>query len=270
MKVRTLSVLIGFLLLCSSASSNPTGNRLPLFPPFNSSSSSVRRLHTSLSTLLPILPLLSPPPNHTLLVTLATSSFKHLLLNWICFLRHKARWDSADDLLKLLVVTSDKALAEELSDQGVVVWLLKGVNFTAVTEVDEIDEDLILQELKDDLFFNLRLLELLLPATPPSDTQLPLMHSWGTLHYQSLMLERTLVMSVLVTALADAQTVEVEDRVESEREWEERKMAHDWSTGPIFPEPFVGVKGVLLVDNDAVWFVFFVLQPRASSTLSSG
>jgi hypothetical protein len=81
------------------------------------------------------------------------------------------------------------------------------------------------------------------------------MLEWGSLHYQSLMLERSLVMSILVSALADAQRSTPEARETKAREWEARVDAHNWEKEPpISPEDeFVGVKGVLLVDNDAVW-----------------
>ncbi|GAA5842698.1 hypothetical protein JCM3766R1_005756 [Sporobolomyces carnicolor] len=256
-----------------------------LFPPAPSSHSTLPTLHTSLSTLLPILPHLSPPPEHTLLVTLATPAFKPLLFNWICFLRYRAKWgaipthnehgdantfeDPYASTPKLLVVTSDEALARELSELGVVTWWLKGIDWDEVERVAglDVEEDGPVAEiamakveemLQDDLFTNLRLLELLLPSQSSTANQSERLTSslipWGTLHYQSLMLERTAVMSVLVGALVQTQAIDKEFKQQEERYWREKIMAHDWENDePLELPQFVGVKGVLLVDNDAVW-----------------
>ncbi|GAA5932413.1 hypothetical protein JCM1841_001379 [Sporobolomyces salmonicolor] len=274
-------------LVTQAATSSDTTNAThpPLFPPpSSSSSSSLPTLHTSLSTLLPILPHLSPPPEHTLLVTLATSAFKPLLYNWLCFLRYRAKWGAPPthnehgepvteqlrygDTPKVLVVTSDEALARELSDEGVVTWWLKGVDWEQVESVELGEEDgadgredavkEVEQMLQDDLFTNLRLLDLLLPPEPASKDDAERLTSrllpWGTLHYQSLMLERTAVMSALVGALAESQSVDVEYRKAQDRYWRERILAHDWENDEPFELPkFAGVKGVLLVDNDAIW-----------------
>ncbi|KAM0786099.1 hypothetical protein ACM66B_006910 [Microbotryomycetes sp. NB124-2] len=250
---------------------------VPLFTPrhSNTSSSSVRRLHTSLATLLPILPLLAPPPSHTLLVTLATPAFKPLLFNWLCFLRHKAHWGRQHDnnaeheLQKVLIVTSDQGLARELSEdaRGLVVWWLKGVDpHDLEAHVDSLktrstraqdqnsDETTTTTDalLELDLFKTLRTLDLLLPPDPPDEASAQgttqSMLEWGSLHYQSLMLERTLVMSTLVGALTESQAVDRSDRLEAERD--------RWDTLERGQEPakeVEGVRGVLLVDNDAVW-----------------
>ena len=233
----------------------------PLFPARNGSS--LQFLHTSFATLLPILPRLAPAPTHTLLVTLATPAFKPLLFNWICWLRYKARWgaqhDDADaDVLKLLVFTSDEGLARELSEQGVVVWWLRGIDLDATNAVPD-DASLLLH----DLFLNLRLADLLLPSATPDDANpRQNMLKWGTLHYQSLMLERTLVLATLVGSLAENQRVEAEDRLREEQDWRRRVLAHDWESSRLEKEPFVGVKGVLVVDNDAVWSVSRISRSR--------
>ncbi|GAA5917013.1 hypothetical protein JCM5296_000114 [Sporobolomyces johnsonii] len=273
-------------LIAQAAASTDTTNAThpPLFTPPSSSSSSLPTLHTSLSTLLPILPHLSPPPEHTLLVTLATSAFKPLLYNWLCFLRYRAKWgvppthnehgepvtdqQRYGDTPKVLVVTSDEALARELSDEGVVTWWLQGVDWEQVVSVELGEDDdaegredavkAVEQMLRDDLFVNLRLLDLLLPPEPASTDDAERLTSrllpWGTLHYQSLMLERTAVMSALVGALVESQSADVEYRKEQDRYWRERVLAHDWeSDEPLELPKFAGVKGVLLVDNDAVW-----------------
>lgn len=209
----------------------------------------IQLLHTSLSTLLPVLPILAPAPSHTLLLTLATSGFKPLLYNWMCWLRYRAKWGEdetetiREGIPKFLVVTSDEALAHELVDHGIVVWWLRPGNETEAAG-------------ENDLFTSLRALDLLLsPASEQKHDPRQQMIPWGSLHYQSLMLERTLVMSVLVGALAEAQKVAVADRRREAIGWRKRVLAHDWSESRIYPEPFVGVKGVLVVDNDAVWYV---------------
>lgn len=288
--MRWLSPLLPLLILCSTTWASTTNStQYPLFPSSSPEANEppLQLLHTSLSTLLPILPALSPPPSHTLLVTLATPAFKPLLFNWICFLRHKAHWgegespnqdDSpeeaehrrrqlkgpAKDLIKLLVVTSDEQLARELTDEhGVVVWWLKGVDWDqeerrakeagdGKQEDDVSNQARIERILTDDLFTSLRSMDLLLPPHPPSKQQQGMLE-WGSLHYQSLMLERTLVMTALTGALVESQKVEREDREREEAEWKARVLAHDWEESRLMREPFVGVKGVLLVDNDAVW-----------------
>ncbi|KAK4704295.1 hypothetical protein P7C70_g1914, partial [Phenoliferia sp. Uapishka_3] len=247
---------------------------LPLLPPIDLT---FPTLHTSLATLLPILPLLSPGPSHTLVVTFATPAFKTLLFNWLCFFRHRARWADppldasiprargiAGDVAKFLVVTSDEGLAEELSQMGIVVWWLKAANMDDLEEgedesegerTDE-EEARMWVEWRDDIFLNLRLMDLLLPPEAKDPDDKPLRKDyivWGSLQYQSLMLERSLVMSALVGAIVESQKIEVEDRKEQEADWQRAADAHDWETGPLVKEEFTGVKGVLVVDNDAVW-----------------
>jgi hypothetical protein len=230
-------------------------------------------------------------------VTLATPAFKPLLYNWLCFLRYKAKWGNTpstslwddnddarppklqvhEDVPKVLIVTSDEAFARELSEAGFVVWWLTTVNWAKEeeraeasgegeeNELPEEDVKRIERMLQDDLFVNLRLLDLLLP--PNEDGKLSSMLPWGTLHYQSLMLERTLVMSALVGTLVESQRVETEDRKREEKDWWDRVMAHDWEESRLEQDEFVGVKGVLLVDNDAVWCVKFMCT-RAELTLA--
>ncbi|GAA5877988.1 hypothetical protein JCM16303_002805 [Sporobolomyces ruberrimus] len=275
-----LLVTVGNALTTSTNATHPL-----LFPPASSSQSTLPTLHTSLSTLLPILPDLSPPPEHTLLVTLATPAFKPLLFNWICFLRYRAKWgatpqynehgdpntfeDPYEATPKLLVITSDEGLARELSELGVVTWWLKGIDWdeverTAGLDVEEDGEGAeiamakVEQMLQDDLFTNLRLLELLLPAENNDTSESQRLKSdlipWGTLHYQSLMLERTAVMSALVGALVESQMLDKDYKQEEDRYWRDKIMAHDWENEePLELPEFVGVRGVLLVDNDAVW-----------------
>ncbi|GAA5960882.1 hypothetical protein JCM3765_007523 [Sporobolomyces pararoseus] len=279
------SILLLLIHVVQSFATASNATHPLLFPPASSSQSTLPTLHTSLSTLLPILPHLSPPPEHTLLVTLATPAFKPLLFNWICFLRYRAKWgatpthnehgdentfeDPFDATPKLLVITSDGGLAKELSELGVVTWWLKGIDWDEVERVAGIDVEeeghtaeaamaKVEQMLQDDLFTNLRLLELLLPSEPASNDQSERLTSslipWGTLHYQSLMLERTAVMSALVGALVESQMMDKEFKQEEERYWRQKIMAHDWENeDPLELPQFVGVKGVLLVDNDAVW-----------------
>ncbi|GAA5978661.1 hypothetical protein JCM11641_002804 [Rhodosporidiobolus odoratus] len=294
-----LSLLHGTALVITLPGYSNSTTR-PLFsPPPISTSSALPFLHTSLSSLLPILPNLSRPPSHTLLVTLATPAFKPLLYNWLCFLRYRARWGEPashtehgeparekteeektgwEDVPKLLVITSDERLARELSEEGVVVWWLRGVDWDAVEQAeDEGDQDALAEldrQLQDDLFTNLRLLDLLLPPKPSSalserltDSMLP----WGTLHYQSLMLERTLAMSALVAALVESQKSDPRWRKEMDDDWRRRILEHDWENEELLELPeYVGVKGVLLVDNDAVWlssptpFLSHYYRPTAS------
>lgn len=227
------------------------GHAAPLF-----NASEPARLHTSLATLLPMLPLLAPPPSHTLVVTLATAAFKPLLLNWMCSLKFQAKWGAPSDAPPFLVVTSEEALARELSAHGVVVWWLRGADLDADERED--GDDLLLH----DEYRNLRLLGLLLAPGSAADDPRQEMLRWGSLHYQSLMLERSLVLSSLVGALAASQTVDVDYRKQQERKWMARAMAHDWSESILEREPWVGVKGVLVVDNDAVWYA---VASRSSS-----
>lgn len=255
---------------------------LTLPPTFNTTTNStvnqtrfpLQTLHTSLYTLLPILPFLSPPPHHTLLTTLATSAHKPLLLNWLCFLKHKAHWGAlppsypADgparahaSVPKVLVITGDEFLARDLSDQGVVVWWVKGIDFSDELE-DEAEEDRLI---RDDAFLNVRLLELLLPGgeqvgwqgggSEPRAMREEVMEP-GSLWFESLMLERTLAVGALVGGLVESQKVEPEERRKEEAAWERTLAEHDWEDPDEEPptrEPFVGVKGVLLADVDAVW-----------------
>ncbi|SCV73158.1 BQ2448_7083 [Microbotryum intermedium] len=305
MRLHSLPVsLIALLQLCigaSCSSSSETSNTThpPLFVPPNLR---LKTYHTSLSTLLPILPILAPPPTHTLLVTLATSAFKPLLYNYLCFLRYRAEWGTTspsheqssgnetdptdrwsyirrkqlyEDTQKILIVTSDQALAEELSEFGIVVWYLDAIDWDSREAHQYLDGTLEDEKLKneferlirDDPFATVRMMDLLLPPTrsessssatrQPRTTSKGLgakMLEWGSLHYQSLMLERTLVMSTLVGALVEAQQVDTRWRLEQERWWEEKWESHDWNNEPpLIKEPFVGVKGILLADNDAVW-----------------
>ena len=292
MRIAGLALAAVHLVGAASALAGSSSGR-PLFPWSSSSSSrprandSLPTLHTSLASLLPVLPHLAPPPEHTLLVTLATPAFKPLLYNWLCFLRDKAKWGAFPshnhhgepyepsrrvaqhaDVPKVLVVTSDEHLARELSDHGVVTWWVRGTDWEAVDLADELDDDdpdkdamLAYAErtLEDDLFSNLRLLDLLLPAEPPADAaaNLPTAAAipWGTLRYQSLMLERTAVMSALVGALAKSQRSDPEWRRAQDAAWHEKVLAHDWESGLLPVPDFEGIKGVLLVDNDAVWCV---------------
>ena len=136
-----IRLLIGFTLFnVVLAEEMPANHKFPLFSDRSTNYSNVTQpikfLHTSLSTLLPMLPILSPAPEHTLLLTLATPAFKPLLYNWICYLKYKAKWGQAanledNGLLKLLVVTSDEEFAKELSEKKVVVWWLRGINLNS-------------------------------------------------------------------------------------------------------------------------------------------
>lgn len=175
------------------------------------------------------------------------------------------QWDNAArGVLKVLVVTSDESLARELTESyGVVVWWLRGVDWDEEerrakdgeedTEDDTASQSRIHRLLQDDVFTTLRSMDLLLPPHPPLNKPQGMLE-WGSLHYQSLMLERTLVMTALTGALVESQKVEKEQREKEEAEWRERVMQHDWEESRLVREPFVGVKGVLLVDNDAVWY----------------
>lgn len=250
--------LLSLLLLPSSSATTSNTTHYPLFSPHTSS---LQTLHTSLASLLPILPLLAPPPSHTLVLTTATPAFKPLLYNWMCFLRYKALWGSSssprphDDVPKFLVVTSDEAFAEELAELGVIVWLLRANPWDDVQEEGEEDDDWMAKGSEEDLFLNLRLMELLLPPTEKGKDLRKEMIGWGSIQYQSLMLERSLAVSALVGAVVESQRVEVEDRKEEERKDYARMLAHDWDAGPMQKEEWVGVRGVLVVDNDAVWLV---------------
>jgi len=235
------------------------------------SSFAVPTLHTSLYTLLPILPFLAPPPHHTLLTTLATSAHKPLLLNWLCFLKHKAYWGALskhypDDgparnyssVPKVLVITGDEILAHDLAYQGVVVWWLKGIDFDDEL-AEEAEEDRLI---RDDAFLNLRLLELLLPGGehlgnwPGLKAMRDEILEPGTLHFQSLMLERSLAVAALVGSLVESQKVDPAERRREEQEWATTLEEHDWQNedeDPPLRQEWVGVKGVLLADVDAVW-----------------
>ena len=196
------------------------------------------RLHTSLSTLLPHIVKMSPGRSRSLpdgsskmlLVTLATPAFKHHLLNFLCFLHHRLATGSRSPG-QYIVVTSSTKLAHWLADRGVVVLLL---NRESAGQADP--------------FVNLRLLDLLLDdrgdganhTTSAKDVMLP----WGTLHYQSLMLERTVAITTLVGLLAEVNQFPFENTTGPKDD-------------PVTPKPPVidPVGGVLLVDNDAVWYV---------------
>ncbi|GAA6036210.1 hypothetical protein JCM8097_006837 [Rhodosporidiobolus ruineniae] len=282
--MRLLGLLVGLLqlvVLSQAGAQSTNASHPPLFSP-PPSSHSLPTLHTSLASLLPVLPHLSPPPEYTLLVTLATPAFKPLLYNWLCFLRYRAKWGQPathnehgervkepsedertgwEDTPKVLVITSDEDLAKELAEHGVVVWWLRSVDWDALeTAEEDEDDDLVAQldrQLRDDLFTNLRLLDLLLPSEPSTELKDRLtdkMIPWGSLHYQSLMLERSLAMSALVGALVESQKTDPRWKKEQDLEWHHKVMAHDWENEePLELPPWVGVRGVLLVDNDAVW-----------------
>lgn len=252
-------ILLLILSACRTASADtqfPSPDLRPLFD--EATDPSIQLLHTSLATLLPILPLLSPAPSHTLLVTLVTPAFKSLFYNWMCWLRYRVKWGeeyddepSRAEIPKFLVVTSDEDMALELVGNGIVVWWLKARSVYEVNAAETGETG----RMEDDLFTSLRALDLLLsPGSEERHDPRQQMLPWGSLHYQSLMLERTLVMSVLVGALAESQKVAVEDRKRVEIEWRKKFMAHDWESSLLRKDPFVGVKGVLVVDNDAVWY----------------
>ena len=172
-----------------------------------------------------------------LVVTLATDQFRHLLFNFLCFMHHRL-----DPTLyppgSYLVVTSSTKLAKTLSERGVIVLLLK--------------RD------KDGLFSNLQSLDLLLSTdvlNPVNATNDKDVIAWGSLHYQALMLERTLVTASLVGMLAEANS---------------RPAHSDATCKPTFARfgrnrkritaAQEQVGGVLLVDNDAVWSVVFLIN----------
>lgn len=301
MKLTTWLTAALSLLTTATIASPPDTSSASDYPLFSPKNASLPFLHTSLATLLPILPQLAPPPHHTLTLTLATPAFKPLLYNWLCFLRYRAKWgqpastsewdddededeDEAaaaarrkkredekprtgwEDVPKVLVVTSDENLALELSQQGVVVWFLSSINLDALLdlqqEADEEESRKIDRALQDDLFLNARLLDLLLPAshngTKDVDDESDRretngMLPWGTLQYQSLMLERTLVMSTLIGTLVESQKLTADERERKEKDWYTRAMAHNWEESRLERDSFTGIKGVLLVDNDAVW-----------------
>lgn len=272
-------VAVARLTTAATSSGNfSNATHLPLFPTIEGEPE-LPTLHLSLSSLLPILPHLAPGPEHTLAVTLATTAFKPLLYNWLCFLRYKAKWgqtpefdmhgerntaeDPYPDTPKLLVVTSDEDLALELSDLGVVTWLILGIDWEEWDEIDRMADDEptkaeaidnLQRAMADDLFTNLRLLDLIIPSVAPIEPEdIHKVVPWGTLRYQSLMLERTAVMSALVGALVESQRSEAAARKAEDADWRERALKHDWESGMLHREPFQGVKGVLMVDNDAVW-----------------
>jgi hypothetical protein len=264
------------LILLSISPCRPTSTDTPfdsadIRPLFdNSTDPSIQLLHTSLATLLPILPLLAPPPSHTLLVTLVTPAFKSLFYNWMCWLKYRVKWGeeyddepSRAEIPKFLVVTSDESMARELVANGIMVWWLKSRS-VYLKEWEEGIET-VHDRIEDDLFTSLRALDLLLsPGSAERHDPRQQMLPWGSLHYQSLMLERTLVMSVLVGALAESQDMAADDRKRDASEWRKKFMAHDWEQSFLRKDPFVGVKGVLVVDNDAVWYEsnFISLLPR--------
>ncbi|GAA6015471.1 hypothetical protein JCM10207_008606 [Rhodosporidiobolus poonsookiae] len=280
--MRVAGLLLAVLQLWVLATASPGSSNSTHPPLFSPPPASLPFLHTSLASLLPVLPHLAPPPEHTLLVTLATPAFKPLLYNWLCFLRHKAKWgqpathdihgervkDKKDedktgweDTPKLLVITSDEDLANDLAGEGVVTWWLRGIDWDEFDAAEESGDEAALErldaQLQQDLFTNLRLLDLLLPSEPPSSQSERLTDQlipWGTLHYQSLMLERSLAMSALVGALVESQKTDARWQRQQDYELWQRVMAHDWENDGMMEMPeFVGVKGVLLVDNDAIW-----------------
>ena len=255
--LRWLACLL-WACLCLSAAA---GERL--FPYANTTG--LPTLHRSLDTLLPVLPRLVTPASNTLLVTLATPPFKPLLYNWLCFVRGKAKWgaparshgwdkaharpfirDEDDPALRavppVLVITSSVSLAEELSELGLVVWLLDPAHS----------------------FRNARELELLADDAGAllTDAQESMIR-WGTLHYQSLMLERSLALAALTGALVEQQYEDEETRQFVRDEYRKRWLTHDWRS-PLPPTEWHGVKGVLLVDNDAAWCV--AASQRCSSS----
>lgn len=85
-------------------------------------------------------------------------------------------------------------------------------------------------------------------ATQKPEGELPLIH-WGTLEYQALMLERTLVTTQLVNALSDSQVVPADVRNDTETVFKRP----NYDEPPPARNRTAGVGGVLLVDNDAVW-----------------
>lgn len=165
--------------------------------------------------------------------------------------------------MKVLVLTSDETLARGLSELGVVVWWLRAVDWESVLGPgegeDSQDDEWVTDLLMGDTFLNLRLMDLLLSpkSTPPSTNEeadsKANMIEWGSLQYQSLMLERTLAMSALVSSLVTSQRVETEDRIQEEGRERQRREKWDWEKGTFVETEWTGVKGVLLVDNDAVW-----------------
>jgi hypothetical protein len=209
---------------------------LPLFPA--TWNHSIPTLHTSFATLLPHLPAMASGDSSslkrasasTLVVTLATDQFQHLLFNFLCFMHHRL-----DPELhppgKYLVVSSSEKLAHYLAARGVVVLYLKRE--------------------QEGLFSNLQKLDLMLSAevlAPLNVSEGKEVIAWGSLHYQALMLERTLVTTTLVGMLAQSNSMPdalnttclpVDKRYDPEQPSKRRQQ----------------VGGVLLVDNDAVWYV---------------
>lgn len=202
--------------------------------------SNIPTFHTNLSTLLPILSLLTAEPSGALLVTVVTPAFKPLFLNWLCFLRYRAKWgaedrvDSDREIYKLLVLTSDEGLAQELSKMGIVVWW-RTEKDDAFEEVGVINP---LRTLKEDKVYS-----------PGASTRPTLLTDstgeskiikWGSISYQSLMLERSIAIAALVGSITELNKAgdhldEVTRRHNARRQ----------------------VRGVLLVDNDSVWYVVY-------------
>lgn len=160
---------------------------------------------------------------------------------------------------KVLVVTGDELLARELSGMGLVTWYLNGLGFDEDAPETEAEEDKLIRE---DAFLNLRLLDLLLPESDVGfrgmepTTLREKMQDWGTLHGESLMLERSVAVASLVGALVENQKVTPDERRREEAEWARVLAEHDWEDeDAALPtrEEWVGVKGILLADSDAVW-----------------
>lgn len=211
---------------------------------FRNASHSIPTLHQNLDTLLPFLPDIAAgwsasvrkeTSSSVLLVTLATPAFKHLLLNFMCFMHHRLK-DADYQPGKYLVVTSSQELATWLSDRGVVSLILQ-------------PEDLMANA-TNDIFSSLRQLDLVLPAaaqSPVNEAGKQKTLPWGSLHYQSLMLERTVISTVLAGALSESQKSAFEQwEVDCGWQPEAKDDIQQWRRP---------VGGILLADNDAVWSV---------------
>ncbi|GAA97745.1 uncharacterized protein L969DRAFT_55485 [Mixia osmundae IAM 14324] len=207
------------------------GHRIrPVFP--RTWTHELPTLHTSLTTLLPILPQIarghsnSAPDGSmsTLVMTLATPGIKSHLFNWLCFLHHRLP-SNLYPPGSYLVITSSRDLAVYLSDRGVITLLLR-------PSEAEMDSRAFL-----DLWTTLRKLELLISDDPENvalNSSVAL--KWGNLDYQSLMLERTIMTTAIVSSLVDANGPSVDRSSRKPMKANERPVG-----------------GVLIADNDAVW-----------------
>ena len=227
-------------------------------PLFGAVNHSIPTLHRSFGTLLPYLPEIasgwsnsvsSNTSSSTLVVTLATPAFKHLLLNFLCYLHHRLE-ASLHPPGRYLVITSSSDLALWLSERGVIVLLL---------DRDSHEEAAPFQALRQ--------LGVLLSPTEFAAGDRPArtsMIDWGSLRYQSLMLERSLAISSLVSMLSEANTVSSDlqrpvaypilhsDEDDYAYEEEQQLEAVEVQTPVPVSKP---VGGVLVVDNDAAWYV---------------